>query len=148
MSLFTLLKFLHVLLAITAVGANVTYGVWLSRAARDVRHLPFALRGVKMLDERLAKPGLRAAAGHGRGDDLHWPARRCGWPRLPAWALPFLALFDPTMRAVQDQLYDSEQPFLVDHSKYARAFGGAPTSHREAIQVTLQWYRGSLHTSG
>ena len=56
MSLFTLLKFLHVLLAITAVGANVTYGVWLSRAARDPRHLPFALRGVKMLDDRLANP--------------------------------------------------------------------------------------------
>ena len=56
MSLFTLLKFLHVLLAITAVGANVTYGVWLSRGARDPRHLPFALRGVKMLDDRLANP--------------------------------------------------------------------------------------------
>ena len=56
MSLFTLLKFLHVLLAITAVGANVTYGVWLSRAGRDPRDLPFALRGVKMLDDRLANP--------------------------------------------------------------------------------------------
>ncbi len=52
------------------------------------------------------------------------------------------------MRAVKDQLYESEQPFLVDHSKYARAFGGAATPHREAIRVTLQWYRGSLHTSG
>ena len=56
MSLYNFLKFLHVLLAITAVGANVTYGVWLSRAARDPRHLPFALRGVKMLDDRLANP--------------------------------------------------------------------------------------------
>jgi len=34
MSLLTLLKFLHVLLSITAVGASVTYGVWLSRAVR------------------------------------------------------------------------------------------------------------------
>ena len=66
----------------------------------------------------------------------------------PRLGIAFLALFDPTMRAVQDQLYESEQPFLVDHSKYARAFGGAATPHREAIRVTLQWYRGSLHTSG
>ena len=43
-------------MAITAVGSNVTYGVWLSRAGRDPRHLPFALRGVKMLDDRLANP--------------------------------------------------------------------------------------------
>ncbi len=46
----------HVLLGITVVGANVTYGVWFSCAARDPRHLPFALRGVKMLDDRLANP--------------------------------------------------------------------------------------------
>ena len=73
------------------------------------------------------------------------PMRLAAAPRL---GIAFLALFDPTMRAVKDQLYESEQPFLVGHSKYARAFGGAPTPHREAIQATLQWYRGSLHTSG
>ena len=56
MNAYAILKFLHVLLAIMAVGANVTYGVWLSRAARDPRHLPFALRGVKRLDDRLANP--------------------------------------------------------------------------------------------
>ena len=56
MTLYTLLKFLHVLAAIVAVGANVTYGVWLARAARDPGHLAFALRGVKTLDDRLANP--------------------------------------------------------------------------------------------
>lgn len=56
MTWYALLKFVHVLLAIVAVGANVTYGVWLSRAARDRRHLPFALRGVQALDDRIANP--------------------------------------------------------------------------------------------
>ena len=56
MTLYTLLKFLHVLAAIVAVGANVTYGVWFARAARDPGHLAFALRGVKTLDDRLANP--------------------------------------------------------------------------------------------
>ena len=34
MSLFVIVKFLHVLLAIIAVGFNATYGVWLARVAR------------------------------------------------------------------------------------------------------------------
>jgi len=56
MSAYTILKWIHVLLAITAVGTNITYGVWLSRAAREPQHLPFALRGVKILDDRIANP--------------------------------------------------------------------------------------------
>jgi uncharacterized membrane protein len=56
MTWYALLKFVHVVLAIIAVGANVTYGVWLSRAARDRRHLPFALRGIQALDDRIANP--------------------------------------------------------------------------------------------
>jgi uncharacterized membrane protein len=53
---YLLLKYLHVLLAIVAVGTNVTYGVWIGRAARDPVMLPFALRGVKILDDRIANP--------------------------------------------------------------------------------------------
>jgi uncharacterized membrane protein len=51
-----LVKWLHVLAAIVALGANVTYGVWLALAERDPKSLPFALRGVKALDDRLANP--------------------------------------------------------------------------------------------
>jgi uncharacterized membrane protein len=56
MDLFGVLKFLHVLLAMVAVGANVTYGFWIGRAAREPQFLPFALRGVKFLDDRVANP--------------------------------------------------------------------------------------------
>jgi uncharacterized membrane protein len=51
-----LLKTLHILSAITAVGSNLTYGVWSSRAARDDAHLSFALRGIKFIDDRIANP--------------------------------------------------------------------------------------------
>jgi uncharacterized membrane protein len=54
--LYPLLKWLHVLLAITAIGANLTYGIWIARAARQTDALPFTLRGVKLLDDRLANP--------------------------------------------------------------------------------------------
>jgi uncharacterized membrane protein len=61
MSLYTIMKFLHVLLAIVAVGANVTYGVWISRASRDPRFLAFTLKGIKALDDRIANPAYLLA---------------------------------------------------------------------------------------
>lgn len=53
---FAIFKFLHILLAIVAVGFNISYAIWLSRGARDPQHLDFALRGVKLLDDRFANP--------------------------------------------------------------------------------------------
>lgn len=53
---YALIKFIHVLLAITAVGFNATYAVWLTRAARDPGHGLFVLRGIKLLDDRFANP--------------------------------------------------------------------------------------------
>jgi uncharacterized membrane protein len=63
--LYLLLKWLHVLAAIVAVGANVTYGIWLVRASRQPDALPFTLRGIKVIDDRLANPayGLLLATG-------------------------------------------------------------------------------------
>jgi len=56
MSLYTFLKFLHVLLAIIAVGFNASYGIWLARAAREPEHELHVLRGIKLLDDRFANP--------------------------------------------------------------------------------------------
>jgi hypothetical protein len=57
MSLFVLVKFFHVLLAIVAVGFNATYGVWLARVAREpVPTQSFVLRGIKRLDDWFANP--------------------------------------------------------------------------------------------
>jgi uncharacterized membrane protein len=56
MSLYLILKWLHVLLAIIAVGTNITYSIWLARARKNPEHLAFVLRGVKILDDRVANP--------------------------------------------------------------------------------------------
>jgi uncharacterized membrane protein len=53
---YTLIKYIHVLLAITAVGSNITYGVWKALAAREPAHAPFALRGIAFIDNRVANP--------------------------------------------------------------------------------------------
>jgi hypothetical protein len=55
-SLYLVLKFIHILAAITAVGANITYGVWSARSQAEPAHLGFALKGIRFLDDRIANP--------------------------------------------------------------------------------------------
>lgn len=55
-SFYLVLKFIHILSAIVAVGSNITYGVWSVRAQRDPSHIGFALKGIKFLDDRIANP--------------------------------------------------------------------------------------------
>jgi uncharacterized membrane protein len=65
--LYLYLKWLHILSAILAVGANATYGIWLARASRDPGNLPFTLKGIKLLDDWVANPayGLLLLTGLG-----------------------------------------------------------------------------------
>lgn len=56
MDIYPWLKLAHILLAVVAVGANITYGIWLARASREPQHEGWALRGVKLLDDRVANP--------------------------------------------------------------------------------------------
>jgi uncharacterized membrane protein len=55
-SWYLVFKFIHIASAIVAVGSNITYGVWNIRAAKDPSHLPFALKGIKFIDDRIANP--------------------------------------------------------------------------------------------
>jgi uncharacterized membrane protein len=65
MTSYLLLKYVHVLLAITAFGTNITYAVWTAIAGNDPARMSFALRGIKFLDDRVANPAylLLAATG-------------------------------------------------------------------------------------
>jgi uncharacterized membrane protein len=54
--LYLLLKWLHVLAAIVALGANLTYGIWMARASRHPEALSFTLRSIKLIDDRVANP--------------------------------------------------------------------------------------------
>jgi uncharacterized membrane protein len=55
--LILIVKWIHILTAIVAVGANLTYGIWLGRAEREPKALPFVLRNIRWIDRRLANPG-------------------------------------------------------------------------------------------
>jgi nucleoside-diphosphate-sugar epimerase len=60
---------------------------------------------------------------------------------IPSILLKGLGLFDPMLREVAEMLYEFEQPFVVDHSKYEHTFGNHSTPHRTAIRDTLAWFR-------
>ncbi len=53
---FLIVKYIHILAAIVAVGFNVSYAVWILRAQREPAHETFALKGIKFLDDRIANP--------------------------------------------------------------------------------------------
>jgi nucleoside-diphosphate-sugar epimerase len=73
-----------------------------------------------------------------------YPPRIQSVPRL---ALRTLALFNPMMREVAEMLYEFEEPFVVDHSRFERAFGNHATPLREAIHMTVEWFRKEQMTN-
>jgi uncharacterized membrane protein len=85
---YLIIKWVHILLAITALGANITYGVWIARGSRNPAHLAFVLRGVKILDDRVANPayGLLLVTGLGM-------ALGSGIPLTTPWLMTALILY-------------------------------------------------------
>lgn len=60
---------------------------------------------------------------------------------VSAGMLRLAGLFNPMIRELGEMLYEYKAPYLIDGSKYLRAFGGAPTPHQEGIRQTVSWYR-------
>ena len=56
MSPILLLKVVHIVAAIVAVGSNVTYAFWLRRAGLDRERLVYTIEGIQRLDNRIANP--------------------------------------------------------------------------------------------
>src|SRR3977135_1638271 len=54
--LYLIVKYIHIVAAIVAVGLNISYAIWILRAQREPAHTAFALKGIKFLDDRIANP--------------------------------------------------------------------------------------------
>jgi nucleoside-diphosphate-sugar epimerase len=50
-------------------------------------------------------------------------------------------LFIPAAREMIEMMYEFEQPFIVDSSKFENTFGMKATPMREAIKATMAWYK-------
>ena len=56
--------------------------------------------------------------------------------------LRIAGLFDPRARETTEMLYQWERPFVLDASKFQRAFGPLePTPHHQAVAATLAWFQ-------
>lgn len=59
----------------------------------------------------------------------------------PKPIMGLLGLFSPMIREVNEMVYEFEAPFLMDHSKFAAAFGDIATPWEQVIPATVAWFR-------
>lgn len=54
--------------------------------------------------------------------------------KVPSWILNVLGLVVPIMREFPEMLYQNEQDYIFDSSKFEKRFGMAATSPKEGIK--------------
>jgi len=121
---YLIIKYIHILAAIVAVGANITYGVWSIRAQREPAHLGFAIKGIQFLDNRIANPaygvlfltGVLMVIVGGLGPQL-WIV--VAVVLFVAIAVVGFALFTPLVRA-QLKLVDAGDTTSPEFERLAR----------------------------
>ena len=146
-------------------GANSVVGDILFGAAADGRRarwlgsmdMPHSLNYLQDVARALATLGARPEAV---GEVWHLPAAEpvtgrafveliastLGRPvkvsATSRLALRLAGLFDPRARESAEMLYQWERPFVLDASKFQRAFGPfEPTPHPQAVATTVTWFR-------
>jgi nucleoside-diphosphate-sugar epimerase len=50
-------------------------------------------------------------------------------------------LFIPEAKETVEMMYEFDRPFIIDSSKFERAFGRKATPMHAAIQETVAWYK-------
>lgn len=75
----------------------------------------------KMIAEEMGVPPKMSAMGRGM--------------------MQFGCLFIPEAKEMVEMMYEFEQPFIVDSSKFESAFGMKAAPMKEAIRETAAWYR-------
>ena len=83
-----LLRFAHVFLAVVAIGANLTYALWLRIGERDPEHLAYTIRGIRAIDRRVANPAYALLLVTGLAMVLF-----TGVPLAQGWLAVALALY-------------------------------------------------------
>lgn len=64
-----------------------------------------------------------------------------GFSTVPRFMLVLAGLVNPVIREIPEMLYQREEPYVVDGSRFASRFGFAPTSLEDGVRLTLQWHR-------
>lgn len=86
--LYPWFKVIHILLAVVAVGFNLSYGILIGRAVREPEHLGHVLRTVKTMDDRFANPAYGLLLVFGLAMVFIGP-----WDITDLWILVSLVLY-------------------------------------------------------
>ena len=119
---FQLIKFVHVLLAIVAVGFNASYGIWLARSASAPQATQsHVLRTIKFLDDRIANPayGLLLLTGLWMIISAGIPVRLWIGLAIGLWLVLVvvgLGVYTPTLRD-QIRVLESEGPGSEEYQR-------------------------------
>ncbi|MBA4179776.1 MAG: hypothetical protein C0506_04235 [Anaerolinea sp.] len=57
--------------------------------------------------------------------------------------LKLAGLFSPAVRELDEMLYEFEEPFIVDNSRFTTTFGQEATTLAEAIATTVDWFNAN-----
>jgi uncharacterized membrane protein len=120
----SILLLVHVLAAIVAVGANLTYAIWFRAAGTDRDRNVFVIRTVRMIDSRIANPayivllvtGLLMVAGGVVSLTAGWILAALAL--YVATAVIGVALFAP---AIRRQLAEAERGVTSESYRAAAA---------------------------
>jgi nucleoside-diphosphate-sugar epimerase len=76
-------------------------------------------------------------------------ARAAGVPvrvsRVSPLALRLGGLVSPLLRETIEMQFEFQQPYILDGTKFTRAFGGEPTPYDEGFRQTIAWFREHAH---
>lgn len=60
---------------------------------------------------------------------------------VPNSVLTMMGWFNPTVRELGEMMYEFEQPFVADGSRFEETFGMAPTPLDQSIRATVEWFQ-------
>jgi uncharacterized membrane protein len=131
--LYLILKWFHILAAIIALGANLTYPLWLVVAQKKPKSLAFTLRTVKTMDDWMANPAYVLSFFTGVGMMVVG-----GIPWSTPWIVPALVLYG-IVSALGLAVYS---PLLKKQIKLAESVG------YEAVEYKSLALRGNILGGG
>ncbi len=120
------IKLLHTYSYVPDVARGLVMLGQRDEALGEVWHLP----GPETVTTREFLTMVFAETGHKP------KVRRAGKPMLR-----LLGFFNPQIAELAEMMYQFQEPFVVEHTKFVEAFGDISTPLTEAIRDTVEWYR-------
>lgn len=65
------------------------------------------------------------------------------WQVIPVWMIRLLGLFMPMMREFPEMMYQYEQDYIFDSSKFEKKFGISATSPKDAVRIMVEQLKSS-----